>query len=188
MKNKKTRTGLWLLILLLLLAASLMGAALGKYSKKFQVYENSVQFTAELAESMAIVESNPEKQASGEYTLASTKVTNASLTYTLIPGLDIPKDPRIVITGKTQIPAYLYLTVTDTSHSAITYNLATCWENVQDNTYVYTGTGTEPVQITGDIEVPILADNRIYVSQTLLSSGEAGGISFSAKLTEKAEH
>lgn len=186
MKNKKTRTGLWLLILLLLVVA-LMGAAVGKYSKKFEGNKNTVQFTVELADTMAIVESNPTKKTSGEYELTATNVENANLQYILIPGLDIPKDPSIVITGKTQVPAYLYLTV-ENKHSAITFTLASCWKTVIDNTYVYTGTGTEPVQITSDITIPILANNYIYVSQYLLTSTDSGGISFTAKLTEKAEH
>ena len=196
MKNKKTRTGLWLLILLLLVVA-LMGAAVGKYSKKFEGKGNTVQFTVELAETMAIVESRTEQQSSGkyEYKIPEETVPNGELSYTLIPGLDIPKDPRIVITGKTQVPAYLYLTV-ENKHSAITFTPASCWKKVseQSNVYVYCtveGETKKPALLSGDnstITIPILANNYIYVSQYLLTSTDSGGISFTAKLTEKAEH
>ena len=46
----------------------------------------------------------------GSYTL-DPNVTVTSNTYKLIPGLTIPKDPYITITGKTSVDAYLYLEV-----------------------------------------------------------------------------
>ena len=48
----------------------------------------------------------------GEYTLSASE-TKSSNEYLLIPGTTIPKDPFIVITGKTEIPAYLYVEVVE---------------------------------------------------------------------------
>lgn len=183
MKKRKTRTKLRLLILLTLVLLALTSVAVGKYKKTVPAVTGTVEFDASLATSIAVKESAVKRQPDGTYELLES--TSAGNTYVLIPGVDIPKDPRIVITGKTPIPAYLYLSVTDTTNAAITYDLHDHWL-AQNGSYVYSTDGTNPTPVTTDQTIDILKDDKVYVSQKLRSqTPEKGLLQFHVTLTEK---
>lgn len=184
MKKMNTRTRLRLLILLTLLLLALTSVAVGKYKSTIPAIQSgTVEFNASLATSITVVESKVERQTNGSYTIVKDTESTGN-EYVLIPGLDIPKDPRIVIKGKTAIPAYLYLSVTDTTNAAITYDLCDHWI-LQGGRYVYSTDRTNPTPVTTDQTIDILKDDKVYVSQKLLSKTPAGGLlQFHVTLTE----
>lgn len=178
--------------ILLLLMALLLGTGLayGKYVTTTSASGN-VTFTASLLKdggTFLLQEHEVGRNVDGSYTLGTNTTTNG-ITYELIPGLDIPKDPHIVISGKNAIPALLTITVTDTTSGALTYTLEDCWrETGNTNEYIYSALVDghyEPVEINLDYEkISIIKDNTVYVSQTLLKDGAPGKLEFTAKLTE----
>ena len=181
-----------LLIVLTLLLIALTTFAVGKYITTIQK-PGTVTFNAKLAENVMLVESRITRKADGTYETTSETITGAQ-SYTLIPGLDVPKDPHIVITGKTNIPAHLYIEVVDnTPNEALRYNLISKnWISSSRTAkvagaavYVYSTDGSNPAQITTDqTEIFILQDNKIYVDQGLLSDDESNGLTFYAYLEE----
>lgn len=183
MNKIKFRTRMRLLIVLTLLLLALVGFAVGKY-KETIAHTGDVTITAKLAQSLVVQEHKAEKQANGTYELSKTETVTEN-SYVLIPGVDIPKDPHVVITGKTPIPAYLYLKV-ECTNDAITYSLRNCWvQEGNTDTYFYSTDGTNPAQITADQTIYILGNDTVYVSQYLLSKASAGvPLKFTATLTE----
>ena len=99
-----------LILLLSLILVTLVGYVIGKYVDD-KALEGRVIFTASLAENVILQEHTAQQQADGSYQLTEPFVTGND--YVLIPGLDIPKDPHILIEGKTNIPAYLFVEVVD---------------------------------------------------------------------------
>ena len=186
MNKKKKRTRLGLLILLLLLLLSLMGFALGKYSKTLNNPGN-VTFSARLADTMTLLEHQAVRQTDGTYELDMTK-TVTSNTYFLIPGVDIPKDPHITISGRTSIPAFLFIEVASTLDTDTqVYKIDTDkWELIQSGTkevYYYKSDVT-------DGTIYILKDHpgtgkQIEIKQAVLSDAETDVLSIRALLMEK---
>ena len=205
MKKMKFRTHLGLLIGLALLLVALMSVAVGKYTSTVTITGN-VQFTATLADTFTLQEHKATRNADGSYTLSTTETTEPN-SYYLMPGVDIPKDPFITITKKTDIPAYLFVEVVKgpdvgtTEAALIRYQMAGAWQELTGVTgknkgtvYVYTGTDTTPDILTSTltnemlnqtITIPLLT-NGITVSQKLISSGteEKNILSFYATLKE----
>ena len=126
--RKKAGHG-WLWFLLLIIAVSvLIGSAVGKYRRSFTLEQATVTFTAKLAESVTLQEHKANRQPDGSYELDENS-TVAEIEYTLIPGLDVPKDPYVTITGKTPIDSYLFVEVVDeTSNGAISYAMSDKWK------------------------------------------------------------
>lgn len=173
MKNKKFRTRVRLVIVLALILLALVGFAVGKYAQDLS-FDGKVTFTASLAQNMILQEHTAQKQSDGSYKLLETHTYQN--TYYLIPGLDIPKDPHIIITGKTDIPAYLYIKIQNTTGNSISYTPDDCWkETGTPGVYVYATTNENDEKtaapITTDLTVYILKGNQISVSQNLLSDG-----------------
>ena len=70
-----------------------------KYVRKVKL-KGSVEFSSELAESITLNESKATITESGRYSLdTSEKVLENS--YKVMPGVNIPKDPAVTVTGKT---------------------------------------------------------------------------------------
>ena len=194
MYAKKSRFPLWpLIIAALIIAGSLIGAAVGKYIKT-ESYTGSLQVTAKLAD-VTLLEHEAVRSADGSYTLSDKTATEN--TYTLIPGLDIPKDPFITIENKTSIEAYLFVEVVDnTPNGAIGYTVSTDWRIVNGVTgkhggtvYVYAKGGTLTVlddTNTSADPIYILTDNKITVSQTLNSTETDDTLTFYAAMGEVA--
>lgn len=177
-------------ILAVLLLSVLIGSAIGKYTTTVPV-SGTVTFTAKLATAMTVQEHKAQQNTDGSYTLSTTETVTTN-TYNLLPGLDIPKDPHVVITGKTAIASYLYLKVEEApaATSGITYDLASCWKRVDGyaDVYVYSDGEGKPIQVTdkttGLDKIEILQDNTVYVSQSLADTLTGVKLSFSAVLKE----
>ena len=195
MRKLTFRTRLRLLILLTLLLIALTTFAVGKYITTISVH-NTVTFTAELAEDVVLVESKITRKADGTYETTAETVTSGTQEYILIPGLDVPKDPRVVITGKTSIPAYLYIEIVDHTHnSALRYELTDSWitpaakdPEHSGTVYVFSTDKAKPAKITSNPgEIYILKDNLFYVDQALLSDVGANSLTFYAYLIEATD-
>lgn len=191
MRKMSFRARFRLLIVLTLLLIALTTFAVGKYITTIE-NESTVSFTARLAKDVILQEHLAVRQPDGSYQLGEEVVKGNS--YKLIPGLDIDKDPHIVITGKTNIPAHLYIEVVDNiPNGALRYNLISKnWISSSRTAkvagatvYVYSTDGSNPAQITTDqTKIFILQDNKIYVDQGLLSDDESNGLTFYAYLEE----
>lgn len=157
-------------ILVALVILALVGVAVGKYITTVDAGSGTVKVDARLAASLAVQESKAQRLASGEYTLDKSQ-TVAGNAYILMPGVDIPKDPRVIITGKTAIPAYLYLTLT-CDNDALSYTLMAHWTPTeQANTYVYCDGEGNPVPITSTpAAIHVFENDTVCVSHELLNS------------------
>lgn len=126
-----------------------------------------------LSDTFVLNESKAEQQDDGTYTLSTSADKVNANTYTVLPGVDLPKDPAIRITGKTAIAAYLYVEVVDALPEAMTYTMADVWTDTgltgthSGKVYVYTVSGAAALlndTTTGLEEVKILKDDVINVT------------------------
>ena len=204
--KKKVRIRLLVVILLLTLLIGMIGLASAKYTQTISI-NGKITFSARLADSIAVQEHKAVRQADGTYVLHDgsikpgseetypNEIVNSNA-YTLIPGVDIPKDPHIAISGKTPIHAHLYLEVLDnTPNQAIEYTLEDYWKEtelapknlVDAKVYVYYDeTNNKNFVITSDQTINILKNNTITVNQGLVLDGNNNNsLKFSAYLEEK---
>lgn len=169
--NKNRRIAFLLAVLFCLSAVTFVAVA--KYIKDVP-FTGNVTFKADLAETFTLTETKAERQTSegtydGTYILSGEQVTQN--TYILMPGVDVPKDPKITITGKTAVPAYLYVEVCSNLPTTVTYYMATGWEDLEitgpngGKVYVY---GTVLNGTTPNLTIPILENDTLKVSQNLL--------------------
>lgn len=181
--NKLQRTLLRIMILMLIVTVLLFSFVVGKYIKTISV-KNTVTFTANLAENVMLVESKVQRQPDGSYETIDATITGETQTYTLVPGQDIPKDPRIIIEGKTDVPAYLYVEIVDTLDTVnvngdnvklIDYSIASTWEFADQSlnkhggtVYKYTGAALTSANIP-EGPIGILNGNKVTVSQYVKS-------------------
>lgn len=163
----------------------LLTALTGAYAK--YVTERSLTGTLTVQANIGTVKVQEHKinlQPDGAYTLLDTIAEGDQIYDTVLPGLNVPKDPHVVISGVTaDIPVYVFIKVeTDTLPDTMTYELRDDWKPVDDYTDVYVYSDTNgPVQVTGDRTVYILTNNEIVVSQKLLHSNVGDWeLSFSA--------
>ena len=211
MKQRSSR--LLIAAVTVLLIASLIGGAVGKYITTVSV-PGKVTFIASLAEEVLLQEHKAIRNPDGSYSLtdeiAAADLNGNSNVYELLPGLDIPKDPHIRVIGKTSIDAYLFVEVVEKGDVAlaekvITYTVdSNYWLKLNDVTgknggtvYVHAEDGTAK-KLTDAIDssytVPILAPlvekkpETIRVSQKLITTPNTGDdiLSFYATLGEVA--
>lgn len=105
-------------------------------------------------------------------------------TYKVLPGIELPKDPAVMITGKTEAPAYLYVEIVGTLDEAIfewavdTNNwteLANVTGQNGGTVYVYKNGTIVNDETTGLGEINIIAENKVTVKDADTSSiAEAG--------------
>ena len=184
--SPRNRTGLLIALTLVLLTA--LGIAVGKYTATREILSSEITVTARLADSITVVESAAERNGYGVYELDTSKTVLGN-NYTLIPGENIPKDPRVVIEGKTPIPAYLYLKVRTMINSSITYELCDHWVPTgKPNEYIYSDAKGNAIEITETPDdIDILKANTVYISQHLLSGEATNLLEFTATLSEPTE-
>lgn len=160
-----------LFLMAFLLSCACIGTALAKYVTQAEL-KGTVTISADLG-SIAVLEHEAIRNPDGSYSLGDK--TTAENTYYLLPGLDIFKDPFVRIAGKTEtceIGAYVYL-VMDTnftpSATGVSFTLLDCWKELDDhdNVYVYSDTNGDPITVTKDMDIYILKDNKVWVSQKL---------------------
>ncbi len=184
MNENKKRSRLPLLILLLiLLLLSLLGVAVGKYVTTLKNPGN-VTFTANLAASVTLQEHKAVRQTDGTYTLDKTAEPVTSNTYILIPGVDIPKDPYITITGRTSIPAILFIEIESSlDEDTQLYSTDANWS------YLTTSGSKKVYYYNADPSgtISILQGDQITISQNLLLEGDEGSdvLTINALLKEK---
>ena len=172
MKKKQFRTGLQLLCVLMVLLTTMTAYVAGKYIKTISI-SGRVTFTASLATNMILQEHKAVRNPDGSYSLTANTVNEN--TYILIPGVDIPKDPHIIITGKTKIPAYLYIEIESSLDVPVKYTVDTSkWTLLQTDgtTSVYYYNTVIGEDFPED-PIYILTDDQVTVSQTLLEGSDA---------------
>lgn len=117
--------------------------------------------TVEVREHLAVYDN-------GYYTLDGTKETKTGNIYEyVIPGVDIPKDPWVLVDGQFDVSFALYLKIVkDNFPKSITYSLIEeYWDQVEDNTYKYKGI------VPMKDEIKIIEDDTVFVSQNYHGNG-----------------
>ena len=162
---------------------ALSGYVFAKYVKVVP-FEEKVTIRAEIG-TLVLQEHKVERRPDGSYTLLTGNENlvlsgpGTANAYTLIPGLDVPKDPHVVITKPNNLPVYVYVEVVSKLPSTITFELADGWTKVDGVTAPNGGTVyAYNTAITADETIHILKKdgngNSIFVSQKLLSGDTTG--------------
>lgn len=160
-----------LLMITALVASMTIGTAYAKYVTQKQT-PGTVTITADIG-TIEIWETPVTYSTTAGYTPgADRQKSDSSYSYIMIPGLDIPKDPVVKITKESNLAAYVYITVnTDitSSDTGVKYTLESCWKPVEEHAgvYVYCNGEGNPIEVTTSVDISILVDNTIYVSQYL---------------------
>lgn len=131
------------------------------------------------------VDENASGKKDGVYELTSEEVVGNS--YTVLPGVDIPKDPTVDIVDL-ELNAYLYIKVEGTLPSGMTTTIDPAnWEALTGYTgiYVYKGAGTvsNVIDVNGGkktLEVNILKDKQIIVNDTFTTDTAIPNLKFTA--------
>lgn len=145
-------------------------------------------YTGEFTLKEHLVNKNP----NGSYSITeqTTNDTVKGNHYDVLPRTNLPKDPYITITEKTNAPAYLYVEVVGELPTGMHYNMASCWTKLEGVTgnhngviYVYNnGTPIDDKSI-GLENIAIIADNTITVDDVPgLAEGQKVELSFYAYL------
>lgn len=181
--RKKYTVRNWLIAAIaleLVVLLSLSGVVYAKYVAEKEL-NGTVTIHAELGK-IALYEHKANKNASGQYELNTGETVSGNIYDTVIPGLDIPKDPYIEITDKTEIPAYVFLLVHETAWpNTMEYELEEHWKPLlgYSNVFVYSD-HDGPIKVAGNIAtIKILKNDRITVSQKYTGPDEAN-LTFSA--------
>lgn len=175
----KFRTRVVLLILLVALLIGLISFVDAKYADTIS-YRGKITFSAKLANNVELRESKIVRKNDGTYETTAETITNGTQSYTLVPGQDVPKDPHIIIEGKTKIPAFLYVEIVDTSDTKngvklIDYSVTDNWESADQSLQKYGGTvyKYKGVALTNENAptdpIDILKDDKVTVSQYVKS-------------------
>ena len=106
--KRDKRKLLSLLLVAILAMAAVAGTVYAKYAGE-QKLSGKITVSAKLATDLEIFEHQATRQTNGTYTLGTTEVAENS--YVLMPGVDVPKDPTVRVTGYTGMDAYLYIEV-----------------------------------------------------------------------------
>ena len=122
-KTRKTRISVLSLILLAIAAAALIiGLAAAKYVKEVRM-THKITVSADLAKSIEIFEHKVNRTEHGDYEMSADTVTKNE--YKLMPGVDVPKDPTIKVTGYTGLHAWLYVEVIGSPTDEIKFTVDT---------------------------------------------------------------
>ncbi|MBO4363296.1 MAG: hypothetical protein J5912_02815 [Clostridia bacterium] len=196
-----TKRGTVTRIALLALAAVLLLSVIGYVSAKYvqQVgVRGSIKVSATLAKNIEVYEHKAERDTDGSYKLDSDSVVSNN-TYELMPGVDVPKDPTVKVTGYTGMPAYVYVEVNKGTNwpSTVTYAIADGWTELRTGLW-YREIGGKPAETTGTsettgtasypdpLEFPIIKGDLLTVSQNL-PRGTTASLSFRAYIVQTTE-
>jgi hypothetical protein len=180
--NKNRRIALLLAVLFCLSAVTFVAVA--KYIKEIP-FTGNVTFQADLVETFTLTESRAVYTDGTCSLVPDTSV--AGNTYFLVPGVSIPKDPKIILEGKSAVPAYLYVEVIDKLPAKADYTVASSWTDLGitgpkgGKVYVY----NTVLDNTTDLSAPIyiLKDNLITVDKEL-PRGSSGTLDFHAYMAQ----
>lgn len=135
-----------------------------------------------------LLESKAEQNEDGTYTLdPDNKVTENA--YSILPGVDIPKDPTITVTDLAE-SAYLYVKVTDTLVDGLTYAMDSAWTQIAEGSdvWVYEKDGSNVITASNSSKVSftanILADTKIEVADDYSGADNAGSLIFQAYMVQ----
>ena len=115
-RNKRLYMLLSFALIFVLLCALMSCGIFSKYRTEL-VLANQVDYTNTLAESFRLLDVPVTIQEDGSYAVDSSSdaQTTSGFSYKLIPGVTLPAAPYVEITGKAEIPAYLYIEVKNTN-------------------------------------------------------------------------
>ena len=172
-----------------------------KYTKAVTTQQVALTVNADLAASLEVKEHQLTGDYYDEYELSSDTLVESNA-YVLMPGVSIPKDPKVYVTGKTSIPAYLYVEVVDSTYlvtsgenAAFVYSLTDDWTKLTEVTgknggevYVYNTVLQTEGENVQDFEIPILTGNTITVTEKLnKGSNYSGSLTFYAYMAQKVD-
>lgn len=173
MKAKKksfSRIGILLLAAVLLLGACLVGTGYAKYRQEV-LMTGSVSHSSKLVDSFTLNEYVLTRYANGSYVKDSDTLTSEPQTYILSPGMRIPQDPFLTITGKSSVKAVLYVEVT--SCASVSCQLTSDWTQLTGltghsggNVYVYQNGAALDRQETSFEQIHILNNGFQVVDAT----------------------
>ena len=88
-------------------------------------------------------------------------------TYKILPGMDIPKDPKVIVEGGSEV-CWLFVKIDKSTNfdDVMTYEIATGWTELQQGVYYIK---VDTVNAGGN-EYPVLKDNKVVVPNTLTKS------------------
>lgn len=148
-------------------------------------------FTAAgLASSFSLDESKANQQPDGSYTLdVATRVQENQ--YSVVPKVNLDKDPTVHVTLEKNVGAYVFLAVDDNLGDGLTATIdSTQWTALNKT---YTANGAEWTiyykQLAGSenpaqVDINVLANQQIVVGDTVAEN--CGNIVFNAYLTQSA--
>ena len=183
----KARLRLTVLVAALaVLLGGLIGGVAAKYIWSTEL-SGKITFSAKLAEKVELLEHEAIRNTDGSYVLGAETVTSNA--YTLLPGVDVPKDPYLRVTGKTPIAAYLFLEVKEALDPAyLSYTVdPALWTKLTvsgangGTVYVY------KTLLDGDFadgSVSILNPQQITVSQKLKFTSPTNALTFWGLMAE----
>lgn len=180
--TKKNNTRKYILLIsvtALLIAGLVVGLSQAKY-KTEKIMTGKVRFTAKLAENLAIQEHSAEREHDGSYKLLIDEDPVQDQAYKLMPGVDVPKDPFITVTGKTELPGWLFVEVVPGADfpAEVTYAVRSSEDATADDPGYWIDTG-----LTGDHGGKVYVYYKsIVTADTQTTSGE--GDAAATTLTE----
>lgn len=174
---------------------ALSGFLFAKYTKDLS-FSGNVTISANLAKNFSLYELKAVADNKGVYSLTAQKV--ASNEYMVLPGVNIPKDPKITIVGKTNVEAYLYIEVVENLGEGMSYQLSENWlevtgANVQNEgakLYVYTEGGSPKIfaGTDDDGEISLIKGDIITVPSSFkMSATDIYSLDFYASLLQKVD-
>lgn len=164
--NTTKRTKLLKAAAVVMIAALVCTGIWAKYTQNVN-FEGNVTFSQKLADDFKIGEHKAVRQNDGSYILSDEEVVQN--TYEVMPGVDIPKDPFITLTNKSDVPAYLYIEIADAPSETVKYELTDEWQKINDckgsnggDVYAYRQV-LDNESYTGPISV--LKDDLVMISE-----------------------
>lgn len=143
-----------------------------------------------MADDFKIIEHDVETDEKGGY-VTGTGTGDSGNTYKILPGTTVPKDATVVVSGKTEVQAYLYIEVCeDLTEDVYDYDLADCWKELVGVTgknggqiYVYSDE-EGAVIVTEDVNQPIIKDGVVTINNVDTKDVENDTLTFYAYLAQ----
>lgn len=169
--KKKTLT---IAIALVLVVALAVGATWAYLTAQTGEVKNTFVAGGAVDQSaLELYEHKANQNKDGTYTLDTTKPTTAN-SYTVMPGVDLPKDPTVEVTAANG-PYYLFVKVTEGAHfnkDIFGYSIDdAAWKQLKDadgkdvaGVYVYTTDKTNAAILTGAVTANVLKDKVVTVA------------------------
>lgn len=134
-------------------------------------------------------ESKAEITSNGTYELDEETRVYAN-EYKVLPSVNIPKDPKITIKNKTEVPAYLYLEVVNDCSGYFSFELEDYWLPLTDavgshsgNVYVYTPSTGTTLNAIPSLELGVIKSDLLITNSSLTES-EAKNLTFYAYMAQ----